>query len=135
MEPNHNILLLDGDEQSALDIQRFLKVSAYTFGVSHASDLQEGLSYLHSRKPEIILLDSQLAKSKDFEAFKDLVSKEKIPVILLSSLSGAESRHEAEAAGARDYILKNKINLFHLVRVRVSQQNCDRSGPNWSNWK
>jgi nitrogen-specific signal transduction histidine kinase/CheY-like chemotaxis protein len=117
MEQNHNILLLDGDEQSALDIQRFLKVSAYTFGVSHASDVQEGLNYLRTRMPEIILLDAQLTRTKDFEAFRQMVTKEKIPVILLSQNGGAESRHEAESVGAHDYIIKNKINLFHLQKT------------------
>ena len=117
MDSNHNILLLDGDEQSALDIQRFLKVSAYTFGVNHAVEVHDGISYLRTRRPDIVLLDSQLVKSKDFEAFKQLVTKEKIPVILLSTNSGAESKREAETAGAYDYIIKNKINLFHLQKT------------------
>ena len=117
MESNHNILLLDGDEQSALDIQRFLKVSAYTFSISHATDVSEGLNYLRTRKPDLILLDSQLARVKDFDAFKRQVNKEKIPVILLSQHGGIESRNEAETAGAQDYIVKNKINLFHLQKT------------------
>ena len=117
MDSNHNILLLDGDEQSALDIQRFLKVSAYTFGVNHAVEVQDGISYLRTRRPDIVLLDSQLVKSKDFDTFKQMVTKEKIPVILLSTNSGAESKREAETAGAYDYIVKNKINLFHLQKT------------------
>ncbi len=117
MESNHNILLLDGDEQSALDIQRFLKVSAYTFSVSHATEVQEGLNYLRTRKPDLILLDAQLAKASDFGAFKQALAKDKIPVILLSQHSGSETRNEAEAAGAQDYIVKNKINLFHLQKT------------------
>jgi len=117
MDTNHNILLLDADEQSALDIQRFLKVSAYTFGVNHATDIQEGLNYLQSRKPEIVLLDATLAKSDGFDGLHKLLVKDKIPVILLSSHSGAESKREAESVGASDYIVKNKINLFHLQKT------------------
>ncbi len=117
MEFNHNILLLDADEQSAQDIQRFLKVSTYTFGVSHATDVQEGLNYIRNRRPDIILLDTRLADSNGFDAFKQQVSKEKIPVILLSGQTGTEPRHEAEAIGAHDYIVKNKINLFHLQKT------------------
>jgi len=117
MESNHNILLLDGDEQSALDIQRFLKVSAYTFGVSHVTHVPEALNYLRTRKPDIVLLDAQLANSPDFGALKQQLEKDKVPVILLSSNSGVESKKEAEAAGAQDYIVKNKINLFHLQKT------------------
>ena len=117
MEGNHNLLLLEADEQSALDIQRFLKVSAYTFSVSHATDVQEGLNYLRTRKPDLVLLDAQLSKVKEYEAFKQVVAKEKIPVILLAQHSGIETRNEASAAGAQDYIVKNKINLFHLQKT------------------
>ena len=117
MESNHNILLLDGDEQSALDIQRFLKVSAYTFGVSHVTHLQEGLNYLRTRKPDIVLLDTQMTQSSDFGLLKQQLDKDKIPVILLSSNTGTESKQEAEAIGAQDYIVKNKINLFHLQKT------------------
>ena len=126
MDSNHNILLLDGDEQSALDIQRFLKVSAYTFSINHAPDVQEGLDFLRSRKPDIVLLDSALTASKDFDALKQAVTKAKIPVILLSSQGAVGSKLEAEGAGATDYIIKNKINLFHLQKtilntLRVSE--------------
>ena len=117
MESNHNILLLDGDEKSALDIQRFLKVSAYTFSINHAADVQEGLNFLRTRKPDIVLLDGALTASKDFDALKQLVTKSKIPVILLSSQGAAESKQEAQTAGATDYIIKNKINLFHLQKT------------------
>lgn len=117
MESNHNILLLDGDEQSALDIQRFLKVSAYTFGVSHVTQLQEGLNYLRTRKPDIVLLDAQMVQGGDFGLLKQQLDKDKIPIILLSANSGSESKREAEAIGAQDYIIKNKINLFHLQKT------------------
>lgn len=117
MESDHNILLLDGDEQSALDIQRFLKVSAYTFSVNHVTQVQDGLNYLRTRKPDIILLDSQLAGGSDFTTFKQLVAKDNIPIILLSTKGGGESQREAEAAGAQEHIVKNKINLFHLQKT------------------
>jgi len=117
VETNHNILLLDGDEQSALDIQRFLKVSAYTFGVNHVTQIQDGLTYLRTRKPDIVLMDAQLVMNADFVLLKQQLDKDKIPVILLSSSNGIESRREAEAIGAQDYIVKNKINLFHLQKT------------------
>lgn len=117
MEATPNILLLDADEQSAQDIQRFLKVSAYTFSVSIASDIFEGLNYLKNRKPDIVLLDEELVRSKDFAAFKQSAEKQDIPIVLLSSLSNAETRKSAESAGAADFIVKNKINLFHLQKT------------------
>ena len=117
MVAGHNILLIDNDEQSARDIQRFLKVSAYTFGVSHASRLDEGLGYLKNHKPDIVLLDTSFVNETDFGAFKQMLEKEDIPVILLSDISSSETKKNAELAGASDYIVKNKINLFHLQKT------------------
>lgn len=116
MEGTRNILLLDSDEQSAGDIQRFLKVSAYAFTLSHASDIQEGLNYVRNRKPDLILLDANMGTQKDFAALKQLTQKNSIPILLLSDSSPAETRRQAEQTGATDYVVKNKINLFHLQK-------------------
>ena len=78
MEGTRNILLLDSDEQSAQDIQRFLKVSAYAFTLSHASDIQEALNYVKNRRPDLILLDAQLVMQKEFSLLKQLTQKENI---------------------------------------------------------
>lgn len=120
MEQNKNILLLDGDEQSAQDIQRFLKVSAYAFTISHAGDLSEGLNYLKGRKPDLILLDGGLTDKKDFGAFRSLTEREKIPVILLSDYGPSEAKKQSQKTGATDFIVKNKINLFHLQKSIAS---------------
>lgn len=116
MEGTRNILLLDSDEQSASDIQRFLKVSAYAFTLSHASDIEEGLNYVRHRKPDLILLDANLARQKNFAALKQLIQKNGVPVLLLSDSSPAETRKQAEQTGATDYVVKNKINLFYLQK-------------------
>lgn len=120
MEGTHNILLLDGNEQSAQDIQRFLRVSAFTFSLSHASALDEGLNYLRARRPDLLLLDSTFIKQPGFDNLKQHLQKEHIPVVLLSDLNIEESRKSAEKAGASDYLVKNKINLFHLQKSIVS---------------
>jgi signal transduction histidine kinase/CheY-like chemotaxis protein len=120
VDSGKTILLLDDDEQSAHDIQRFLKVSAFTFQVSHASDIAEGMNYLKNRKPDLVLLDSDISKAKDFPLFKTFVEREKIPFILLSESSEGETRRQAESTGADDYLQKNKINLFHLQKSIVN---------------
>ncbi len=120
MDTSRNILLLDSNEQSALDIQRFLKVSAYTFTISHASDIAEGLNYLRSRKPDVVLLDADLMQQKDFAQFKQTISKENIPFILFAESGTSEAHRQAESSGAADYLVKNKINLFHLQKAIVN---------------
>ena len=112
MQGSRNILLLDSDEQSAQDIQRFLKVSAFAFNLSHASDITEGLNYLKNRKPHLILLDAELMKQNNFSAFKQLMQKENVPSILLSETGDEETAKQAGQAGAVDFMVKNKINLL-----------------------
>ncbi len=116
MKNSHNILLLDGNEQSAMDIQRFLKVSPHTFIVSHASDVQDGLNYLKNRKPDLILLDADMIKQSDFSSFKQLSGKESVPIIILSDSNAQDTKKQADTIGAADYMVKNKINLFHLQK-------------------
>ncbi|MFN8286362.1 MAG: ATP-binding protein [Chitinophagales bacterium] len=120
MDKPKSILLLESDEQSAQDIQRFLKVSAYAFAISHATDITEGLNYLKNRKPELILLDAGLAVKKEFINFRNLAERDKIPTILLSENSAADAQKQAQASGATDYLVKNKINLFHLQKAIVN---------------
>lgn len=120
MTSPRNILLLDNDEQSAQDIQRFLKVSAYAFAVSHASDVNEGLNYLKNRKPDLVLLDGDLLRKKEFATLKSIADREKIPFVLLADMTNAEAEKQARTAGAVDYLVKNKINLFHLQRTIVN---------------
>lgn len=117
MQGTQNILLLDGNEQSAQDIQRFLKISAYTFALSHVASLQEGINYLKSRKPDLILLDAELLADKDFPTFKSLVQKDNVPSILMSDNSNTDISKQAGQAGAVEYLVKNKINLFHLQKT------------------
>ncbi len=117
MEAGRTILLLDSDERSAQDIQRFLKVSAYAFTLSHASDIQEALNYVRNRRPDLILLDANFTDQKDFNSLKQLTQKEHIPSILLSDMPLAETEKKAQLSGATEYLVKNKINLFHLQKT------------------
>lgn len=117
MEAGRTILLLDSDERSAQDIQRFLKVSAYAFALSHASDIQEALNYVRNRRPDLILLDANFTEQKDFALLKQLAQSEHIPSILLSDMPMAETAKKAQQTGATEYLVKNKINLFHLQKT------------------
>jgi signal transduction histidine kinase len=117
MEAGRTILLLDSDERSAQDIQRFLKVSAFAFALSHASDIQEAMNYVRNRRPDLILLDTNFTDQKDFAALKETVQKEHIPTILLSDMPIAETEKKAQQTGATEYLVKNKINLFHLQKT------------------
>lgn len=117
MEAARNILLLDNNEQSAQEIQRFLKASDHTFSLSHAPGVEEGLNYLKNRKPDVVLLDSGITGQKNFPAFRQWLQKENIPLILLSDADREETSRQVELSGADEYLAKNKLNLFNLQKI------------------
>jgi signal transduction histidine kinase len=63
------------------------------------------------------LLDAELMQQKDFSVFKQHAQQQNIPSILLSDMADDETRKRAEQVGAADYLIKNKINLFHLQKT------------------
>ena len=96
MPPAHTILLLDEDEQSAMNIQRFLKASTYEFNLNHASDIHEGANFLKNHQPDLILLDAAMVNKGDFNQFRQAALRSDIPIILLSDLGSAETRQHSE---------------------------------------
>lgn len=120
-EHSRSILLLDNDETSARDIQRFLKVSAFIFSVSHAGSVQDGADFLKNHQPDIVLLDAGFAELPGYPSVKKILNQYKAPVILLSeAVGGGELKQQAEKVGAVDYLTKNKVNLFNLQKIIIN---------------
>lgn len=120
MDTGKSILLIESDERSAHDVLRFLKVSAYSFSVSHASSSAEAINYLNSRKPDLVLLDAAIFTDKNYPQLNALLHRGNVPVVLLSDSAVSDARKQASSIGATDYIVKNKINLFHLQKTIVT---------------
>lgn len=76
--------------------------------IGHANDGMTLLRELHSRKPEIVLLDLNMPK---FDGLKTLerISKDfpAVKVIVLSNYNQPQMIKEARMLGARGYLLKN----------------------------
>ena len=117
MDSARNILLLDGNEQSALEIQRFLKAGGHAFVVNHSTILKDGIASLRNGRPDLVLVDAQMTGATGFETFRHLLESNHIPVILLSESRGADMQRQAEMLHASDFMVKNKLNLFHLEKV------------------
>ena len=69
-------------------------------------------------KPDIILLDIILPKEDGLQALAELKADpdlKKIPVIMLSNLSEAESIKKALTLGAVDYFVKTQYSLYEII--------------------
>lgn len=98
-------------------------------GIRHvelAEDGNDALARMESFRPDLILLDLMMPNLDGFEMCRRLRADSRwhdLPVLVQSSLSRAEDRAKAFAAGATDYVTKpiNAIEL--LARVRIHLQN------------
>lgn len=134
MDTNGNILLLDHDENSAQEIQRFLKAGPHAFSLSHAPGADEGLNYMKQRRPDLILMDSSITGDNNFPALKKWVQQENIPLILLSEANREDSSKQIELSGADEYLVKNKLNLFnlqkiiqHILKINATEEKLDKT--------
>lgn len=116
MDSTPNILLLDGNPQSAQEIQRFLKAGAHHLQVNHTPILKEGIASVRSKHPDLVLLDAQMTAAAGFDTLKNLIENHHIPVILLADSRSSELQRQAEQLHAGDYMIKNKLNLFYLEK-------------------
>ncbi|HWB63299.1 MAG TPA: response regulator [Chitinophagales bacterium] len=117
METQKNILLLDGDLQSAQEVLDTLHKNSQTFKVSHAFDIEGGIKYLNSGPIDVVLLSGQLVNSPGIESLRNELATRAIPCILLSDVNGAEVLSMAERTGAKDYLVKGKTGPAWLPKT------------------
>lgn len=103
----NKILLIEDDPLTARLITHYLKdlkVEITTF-----TEAEAGLDYLKSDLPDLILLDLILPGMDGFQFLNEVKKDQhtqKIPVIIMSSISGEKEILKALELGAADYITK-----------------------------
>lgn len=96
------------------------RLEHYGFEVLTAYDGLTGIEKAINDQPDLILLDVMMPEMSGFEVCKELSNKEetkKIPVILVTALTGVEDLREGLDAGAFDYIKKpfNRVELIARI--------------------
>lgn len=74
----------------------------------------EALKIISKVQPDIVTLDIEMPKLNGIETLKAIKNKHKVPVIMLSSLSGRDVTLEALELGASDFIEKPAIMSVNL---------------------
>ena len=111
-----HLLLIDDDP--ALILEQVLQVfPAPTHHVQVAGTGAEGLEYVRTDPPDVILLDLRLPDQTGLEVFQQVRRIEaRIPVIFITMAKGADTAIEAMKHGAYDYLFK-PIGLHRLRQV------------------
>lgn len=91
--------------------------------VGTAKNGKEALEKIELLKPDIITLDIEMPIMDGMTALKHIVSKYKLPVIMISTLSqeGAEMTLKALDEGAIDFLAK-PTNVFRLDQKEVKEE-------------
>jgi len=86
-----------------------------------ARDGVEAVEKVASLKPDIVTLDVEMPRMNGLEALKEIMDKNPVPVLMVSSLTneGAHVTLEALDLGAVDFIPKNLSDLsINIVKIK-----------------
>ena len=117
-EPNHNILVVDDEQQ----ITRVLKttLSSQGYAVRTAADGEEALHQLKTWAPELLITDLRMPNMDGLELCRRVRKESRIPIIVLSVKGEEAIKIEALDAGADDYVTKPFSVNELLARVRAA---------------
>ncbi|MGA2403833.1 MAG: response regulator transcription factor [Syntrophobacteraceae bacterium] len=104
MGQKHRILIIDDDRK----LNKLLKdyLSPFGFEVLAAANPDEGLRYLKTHAPELIILDIMLPHINGFELCKFIRQDHTVPIIMLTARGEVTDRVVGLELGADDYLAK-----------------------------
>ncbi len=88
------------------------------FAVFHAKDGNQGLEYLKTNAPDLVLLDIILPKVSGFEFMEKVQSSseyQKAPIVIISNLGQDTDLERGQALGAIGYFVKARVSMEDLV--------------------
>jgi len=117
------VLIVDDDQASLQMLSGILPKSQYV--VLKAMDGKEAIKRAFKNIPDVILLDVLMPSLDGFEVTRQLKKDPRtknIPIILVTSLDGLESKLTGLEAGAEEYLTKPVKPLELLARVKSMLQ-------------
>ncbi len=116
-------MLLVEDDITLRDLYA-ARFSMENYELEVATDGEAGLAKAQEMLPDVVLLDLRIPKLNGFEVLRRLKENpktKKIPVIILTALSGDEDRRKCLEAGAAAFLTKAetmpKEVLAHVQKV------------------
>lgn len=117
MQAPQKILIIEDDEMILIPLRTILE--KYKFDVHIEKDGLGGLQYAQNKPPNIILLDLMLPTMNGFQILEELKHDphtRQISVVVVSNLGDAASIERALDLGAREYFVKSRTLLSHIVQ-------------------
>jgi DNA-binding NarL/FixJ family response regulator len=107
------VAIADDHPEMQIALRLLLELSKQLEVVCEASNGQEALDCVQQFQPDVLVMDVQMPGLDGFEATKQIVGLG-VPtrVILISIYTGSFFVRQAEAVGARGFILKDNLAVY-----------------------
>lgn len=110
------LLLVEDDWQLAQMYQQKLEMEGFQVDIAH--DGAEGYEKMKLEHPGLVLMDIMMPNLNGLQALqkaKEDPATSKIPVVILTNLSGTADAQQAMKEGAVDYIVKSELTPAEVV--------------------
>jgi CheY-like chemotaxis protein len=104
-----DVLVVDDDEVAGRVVALLLQQHGHE-AVCHRNG-RDALSFLSTARPRLVLLDMLMPDMSGLELLRTIRADERlrdVPVVMYTAISDPETRQQAEALGARDYLVKGQ---------------------------
>lgn len=115
-KPNR-ILVVD-DEQPITELIK-ATLDSEEFDINVANDGQVALAYLEQYRPDLVILDLKMPGLSGFDVLEWIRKRANFPVIILTSMSDADTLSQSFLLGADDFVKKPFQAEELVARVRA----------------
>ncbi|MBS1238489.1 MAG: chemotaxis response regulator protein-glutamate methylesterase [Deltaproteobacteria bacterium] len=117
------VLIVDDSLVMRKAISRMLSKDPDIQVVGTAVNGQDAIEKVETSKPDVITMDVEMPVMDGLEALRHIMSKNPVPVVMLSALTkeGADITMEALNLGACDYVTKDFANMANSLAVKEAE--------------
>lgn len=117
------VLIVDDSLVMRKAISRMLSKDPDIQIVGTAINGRDAIEKVETSKPDVVTMDVEMPVMDGLEALRQIMSKNPIPVIILSALTkeGAEITMEALNLGACDYVTKDFANMANSLAAKEAE--------------
>jgi diguanylate cyclase (GGDEF)-like protein len=111
------VLIVEDDAAEVELLTHTLQSSEAGVVVHAVQSLDNAIDFLTHQRPDVVIVNLFLRDSRGLQTFTELRERfSDIPFVIISSPDELSSATQAVRAGARDFIIKGRVNTAGLVR-------------------
>ena len=123
-------ILVADDERAIADIVKF-NLAKEGYSVEAVYDGQECIDRIKTSVPDLLILDIMMPKKDGFEVLKEIRTKFKFPVIMLTAKEDESDKIMGLELGADDYIVKPFSMKELIARVKANLRRIELSSQDY----